>query len=506
MKKRMSALSLALCLLLAGCREVGGPSPSPSPSVEPSPSAEPLAPVEQVFTLPLDPAGGWDPYVGSKSGNMTLAPLVYEGLYELDEAFDYHPVLAQKAAVSEDGLTWTLTLRDGVTFSNGQVWNAAMAAAAVNAARGEKSVYRTRLAGVKSVTAQEGETLVFTLTAPNARFPALLDFPIALVGEEGVWGTGPYVVESARLVRRADWWRGLELSLEEIPLLEIKDADALVAAFNATLLSLAADDPLGSAALGYAGNYQSWEYATSSMVYLGFQCAKGPCRSSEFRQAVSRAVDRRSLVDQALAGHATPAALPAPAHSVLYDTQAAQALAWDPEGAGQALDELGYLLDEGGHRLNGRQALKLALVVNADNLFQEAAGRKVAAALTHLGLEVEVRDLSWEEYKKALDKGDFDLYLAECRMTGDLDPSPFLTKGSGLYYGGFQDKELTDALAQAKQTGEWAEFYQLWVQRSPLAVLCFKNAQMLTQWGQVTGAAPTQGNLFYQFENWSFTS
>lgn len=506
MKKKMLALALCMCLPLAGCGQTADPAISPSPSPSPSPSAEPLAPVEQVFTLPLDPAAGWDPYVGSKSGNMTLAPLVYEGLFELDESFDYHPVLAKEATASEDGLTWTVTLRGDVTFSNGQVLNAAMAALAVNAARGEKSVYRARLAGVKNVTAQEGETLVFTLWAPNARFPALLDFPIALVGEEGVWGTGPYVVEESRLVRRSGWWRGLELPLEEIPLLEIKDADALVAAFNATLLSLAADDPLGSAALGYAGNYQSWEYATSNLLYLGFQCGKGPCKSAQFRQAVSRAVDRSGLVDQALAGHAVAAALPAPVGSSLYDAQAAQTLAWDPAGAAQVLDELGYQTDEEGRRLSGRQTLRLALLVNADNLFHEAAAQSVAAALEQLGLEVEVRALAWEEYKKALDKGDFDLYLAECRMTGDLDPSPFLTRGSGLYYGGFQDKDLTDALAQARSSGEWSDFYALWAQRSPLAVLCFKNAQMLTQWGQVTGAAPTQGNLFYQFEHWSFAS
>lgn len=503
MKKKLLALSLALGLLLAGCGEQGATSPSPSPS--PSPSAEPLAPVERVFTLPVDPAGGWDPYVGSKSGNMTLAPLVYEGLYELDESFDYHPVLAKSAQVSEDGLTWTVTLRDGVTFSNGQALNAAMAATAVEAARGEKSVYRARLAGVKKVAALEGEALVFTLTAPNARFPALLDFPIALVGEEGTWGTGPYVVEETRLVRRGGWWRGEDLPLEEIPLLEIKDADALVAAFNAGLLSLAADDPLGSAALGYAGNYQSWEYATANMLYLGFQCAKGPCRSPELRRAVSLAVDRQALVDRALAGHATAAALPAPAHSVLYDDQAAQALAWDPQGAAQLLEELGYGLNEEGRRMHGRQVLKLALLVNADNLSQ-AAAQTVAAALEGLGLEIEVRALAWEEYKKALDRGDFDLYLAECRMTGDLDPSPFLTRGSGLYYGGFQDGELAAALAQARQTGEWGPFYALWVQASPLAVLCFKNAQMLTQWGQVTGASPTQGNLFYQFAAWNVTA
>lgn len=499
MRRELLALSLAGCVLLAGCGNEKAPALA-SPTA--TPSEVPVLQEVRAFTLPVDPAGGWNPYVGSRSGNMTLAPLVYESLFALDGNFAYHPLLAQRATVSEDGLVWTVELRDGVTFSNGQVLNAAMAAAAVNAARGEKSAYAVRLAGVKSVVAREGETLIFTLSAPNARFPALLDFPIALVGEEGVYGTGPYVVEEDRLAARSGWWRGLELPVKEIPLLEIKDADALVAAFNSTQLSLAADDPTSDHTLGYAGNYQSWEYATSSMVYLGFQCGKGPCKSADFRRAVSRAMDRQSMIDRALSGHASVATLPAPAVSVLYDEEAGGSLDKDLQAAASALNELGYVLGEDGWRVNGRKGLSLTLLVNSDNAYKEALAQLVAQALGQAGVEVEVRSVAWEEYKKALERGDFDLYLAECRMTGDLDPSPFLTWGSGVYYGGFQSAELAQALADARKTGEWAEFYRLWAQEAPLAVLCFKNAQLLTQWGQVEGASPTQGNLFDGFENW----
>lgn len=500
MKRKAMALALALCLLLAGCGEGKAPEGSPSPSA--TPSEAPVLQEVRDFSLPLDPAGGWNPYVGSKSGNMTLAPLIYESLFQLDGSFAWHPLLAKGATVSEDGLVWTVELRDGVTFSNGQVLNAAMAAAAVNAARGEKSAYAVRLAGIKQVVAKEGETLVFTLSTPNARFPALLDFPIALVDEEEVWGTGPYVVAEDKLTARRGWWRGLELPLAEISLLEIKDADALVAAFNANQLSLAADDPTSDRALGYAGSYQSWEYPTSSMIYLGFQCGKGPCKNAGLRRAVSRAVDREGLVSRDLSGHATVATLPAPAASGLYEEEVAKGLAYDLSDAATALDELGYEVGEDGLRYDGRQALSLTLLVNADNVFKEVVAQSVAADLEQLGIGVEVRALVWEEYTKALDRGDFDLYLAECRMTGDLDPSPFLTWGSGVYYGGFSSGELTQALADARKTGKWAQFYRLWAQEVPLAVLCFKNAQMLTQWGQVAGADPTQGNLFYQFENW----
>lgn len=502
MREKWLALPLAGCLLLAGCKSGTVPvAQSPSPAPEQTEQAPVLQEV-RAFTLPVDPTGGWNPYVGSKSGNMTLAPLVYESLFALDGSFAYHPLLARTASASEDGLVWTVTLQAGVSFSNGQSLDARTAAAAVNAARGQKSAYAARLAGVKKVTAQGEDALVFELSAPNARFPALLDFPIALVAGEAVYGTGPYVVTEDKLVARSGWWRALALPLAEIPLLSIGDADALAAAFNANQLSLAADDPTGSQSVGYAGNYESWEYATSSMLYLGFQCGKGPCRDAAFRQAVNRAMDRGGLVEQALMGHAVASALPAPAASALYDEQAARDLSWDPEAAAAALDELGYTMGEDGWRRSGRKNLSLSLLVNSDNAYKETLAQAVAQALGQLGIEVKVNSLAWEEYKKALDRGNFDLYLAECRMTGDLDPSPFLTKGSGLYYGGFQSGELAQALADARRTGQWASFYGLWAQEAPLAVLGFKNAQMLTQWDQVAGADPTQGNLFYQFENW----
>ena len=505
MRREGLALLAAGCLLLAGCKGEKAPDVSQAPSPTPSSAAVEETPAPQEvrsFVLPLDPAGGWNPYTGSKSGNMALAPLVYESLFELDGSFAYHPLLAREAGASEDGLRWTVVLREGVSFSNGESLTAQAAAQAVNAARGEKSAYAARLAGVKKVTAQDQNTLVFELSAPNARFLALLDFPIALVAQDGVYGTGPYVAQEDKLTARAGWWWGLSLPLTEISLLEIKDADALAAAFSADQLSLAAADPTGSDTLAYAGNYQSWEYPTSNMLYLGFQCAKGPCKSAEFRQAVSRAVDREELAGQTLLGHATAAALPAPALSGLYDETAAGELTLDLEAAAKALDELGYTLGEEGTRQNGRKSLSLTLLVNADNAFKEAMARSISEDLGQLGIEVKVQALAWEEYKKALERGSFDLYLAECRLTGDLDPSPFLTWGSGLYYGGFQSAELSQALAQARLTGQWADSYRLWAQQAPLAVLCFKNAQLLTQWGQVEGADPTQGNLFYHFEGW----
>lgn len=501
MRKRVLALAGCVCLALGGCHYQQPVEPTPTPSA--APSADPA--IRQVFTLPVDPVGEWDPYGGGKSGNMTLLPLICESLYALDNAFAPQPVLAQSASASEDGLAWTVTLRSGVRFSDGESLSAEAVAQAVNAARGEKSAYAKRLSGVRKVAAQEDGTVQFQLSAPNSGFLSLLDFPIARVTETGVVGTGPYVRQEGCLVANADWWQEKALPLAEIPLQEAGDADTLVASFNAGAVSVAAADPTGADTLGYSGSCQSWEYPTSTMVYLGFRCSKGPCRDGAFRRAVAQALDRDSLTHQALAGHGVAAALPAPPSSARYDQTAAVQLTYDVTAAGAALEEQGYKLAQDGVRYRGRDPLALTLLVSADNASLEAMANAAAEDLGALGVQVSVRALPWEDYKKALSQGDFDLYLAQSRMTGDLDPGPYFTAGSGVCYGGFSSKALTEALLGARKSGDWGEFYAQWVQDVPVAPICFKSAGLLTRWGQVQGASPTQGNLFYGFENWKIT-
>ncbi len=501
MRKRLIALAGCVCLVLGGCHYQQPVEPTPSPS--PSPSMDPA--IRQEFTLPVDPVGEWDPYSGSQSGNMTLLPLLCESLYALDNAFEPQPVLAQSALVSEDGLSWTVTLRSGVTFSDGEALTAETVVQAVNAARGEKSAYAKRLSGLKSVSAQENGAVLFQLSTPNSGFLCLLDFPIARVTEAGVLGTGPYVRAEGRLVANSRWWQDKDLPLAEIPLQEAGDADTLVAGFNAGTVSVAAADPTGADTLGYSGSCQSWEYPTATMVYLGFRCNKGPCKSSEFRRSVARSLDRESLTRQALSGHGAAAALPVPPTSARYDRTLAAELSRDMAAAGQALEEQGYKLGEDGIRYSGRHPLALTLLVCADNAALDELAQGVAAGLGELGVQVSVRSLAWEDYKKALTQGDFDLYLAQSRMTGDLDPGPYLTAGSGVCYGGFSSKTLSEALQNARKSGEWSGFYTQWVQDVPLASICFKSAGLLTHWGQVQGAEPTQGNLFYNFANWKIS-
>lgn len=186
--RRWLALLLAVCLGLSllGCGQVEDPEPSPSDT----PSPVPTRSVETArFSLGYDPSASMHPITGDSQVNQDLAGLVYQGLYELDNAFTPQPVLAASGAPSGDGYSWTFTMAPGALFSDGTPVTAQHAAASLETAR-TSGPYAARLAGITGVAAVDESTLTVYLSAPNGNLPALLDVPVVLEQENGSapWG------------------------------------------------------------------------------------------------------------------------------------------------------------------------------------------------------------------------------------------------------------------------------------------------------------------------------
>ena len=511
MGRKLAAVLLAgLFLLTAAC---GGPDsalPTPEPSASPTPSATP-APVAAELCLPCYSQGGFHPITGSNRTNLSLGGLIYEGLYEADPNFEAREVLAVSSTVSEDGLTWTFTLRQGVTFSDGTPLTAQHVADSLNLAR-QSTLYAARLSAVTSVTPGEG-TVVVRLSAPNGALPLLLDVPVVLGEGDRPLGTGPYALtgegENLSLTARTGWWRGESLPLDTISLYPIQETDDLLYAFDTREITLVGADLTGSNALGYAGSYETVDYATSVLLYLGFNTRSGLCQDAALRRALSYGLDRGTVATALLSRHAVAAALPFHPASPLWDDGQAAALAYAPQTMLELLGEAGWSRS-GDTMGKGRQTLSLRLLVNQDNTYKVGIADYLAASLTQSGVSVTVEKLPWEGYIAALGRGDFDLYLGEVRLTADFDLFPLLSPGGALNYGGYSNATTTALLTtlraasgEARSTAAKALAQDL-AQQAPFVPLCFKNWSVLVQWGEVSGATPTQQNLFYQFWSWQW--
>ena len=255
--RRYLACFLALTLLLTGC--AFGEKPEPP---EEAPPEESTTPVEEIpFQLAIYPDYSLHPVLAENRANLALASLLYEPLFTVNGAFEAEPVLCEGYTVSPDSLIWTLTLRRGITFSDGTPLTAEIAAAALETARQEGSRYAVRLAGIASITGEE-QTLTITLQAPNGNLPVLLDIPIALDNSQRPLGTGCYTLggeEELSLTARKDWWQGKTLPVDTIPLKSVHKSDELILSFESGDVALVDVDLMGTNALG-------WVY---SIVYNG---------------------------------------------------------------------------------------------------------------------------------------------------------------------------------------------------------------------------------------------
>ena len=319
MRRQIFILFLAFSLLLSACGSEGGAASSSSAS---SPPAEDHSvggsPAPEEFAAPLTlaayPTASFHPVLSGNKANLTLAPLLYEGLFAVDSQFQAVPLLCEGYTVSEDRLTWTFTLRSGVTFSDGTPLTGETAAQALQTALDPASRYAGRLSGVQSIRGGEGQ-VVLTLSQPNSSLPLLLDIPIALGTGARPLGTGPYLLTdsggSLSLTARSDWWQGSgSLPVQEIRLASLTKSDELVSAFNSGEVSLIDVDLTGNSELGSSGSYQVWDYPSTDLLYLGFNASQGLCRDPAVRRSIARAIDRDALAETIFARHAAAAAIP----------------------------------------------------------------------------------------------------------------------------------------------------------------------------------------------------
>ena len=507
--KQLIALLLATVLVLGLAACGGGSAGSPSPSA--SGTGGEAAPVVYRELYVME-ATTLNYLVTSQTTEFELSANFIDTLVQYDQYGVAQHGLATDWSVSDDGLTWTFALTED-TFSDGSPLTADEAAASLRLAMGESSRFSGRMGGVRSVTSQDGAVVV-TLNRPNGALPALLDIPIVKGESEEPLGTGPYVVEGwgedSRLTARTDWWQNKPLPVQTIPLYTVPEPDDLIYAFDAGDISLVSTDLTGTNALGFGGDYETWDYPTSTMLYVGFNCNAGACRDPAVRQALSRGLDRNSVASALYARHAVASALPVHPAAACYDETAAAALDYAPQALADGLTAAGWSKGEDGLWARGRERLSLTFVVSTDNTFRLTAAEYLAGELTRAGIGVELQKLSWTDYQKALAQGDFDLYLGAVTLSADFDPTPLLS--GALNYGKYWNADtnaLTDAYRAAAGTARETAAAALWArlaQEAPFAVLCFQNQSVLTQWGMVSGLTPTQQNPFYGFAHWSVGS
>ncbi|MDN5760582.1 MAG: ABC transporter substrate-binding protein, partial [Tomitella sp.] len=257
---------------------------------------------------------------GSTGG--TEMASVYDLLVRYDaEKSEYVPQLAKSLTESDDHLTWTVGLRDGVTFSDGTPLDADAVVASINRFNENRGANSEQfLAGVKSVEAKDPHTVVFTLNAPWSEFPALLTFghgmilaPAAYADPENFQpiGAGPYTVanfapaNSLELAPREDYWDGKPY-LDTLKFVDIAGGQPKVEAMDSGGIQMAflrSAEWTAEAKNKYSGFYEPLNVAD----VLQINNREGhPGADPNIRKAIALAMDPEVINQRAFNGDGHP--------------------------------------------------------------------------------------------------------------------------------------------------------------------------------------------------------
>ena len=353
--RRLIAVLGATALLAAGCS--GGSGSDDGGGGQASCGGE------QDFTMAINlPPRSLDPAQLDDGLSAYVWSGIFDTLLFLGEDGEVGPNAAEEWEYSEDRRTLTLTLREGMTFSNGDPVDAEAARATIERTRTTPSRLQGKFAAVESVEAPDPRTVVLNLSRPDPSLLVSLAMAAGAIGHPPTFadpnttldpvGSGPYVLSDATaagsnyvLEKRDDYWNAEQFPFQTVTLRVIGDPTAVVNALLGNELNAAFAQSVSLQRIEAAG-YSISEPLPSAIFGLILADREGtiapPLADVRVRQAINMAIDREGIVRSILSGAATPTEQYFSKSNPAYAEDLEGTYEFDPDAARELLAEAGY--------------------------------------------------------------------------------------------------------------------------------------------------------------------
>ena len=406
--KRKPAALLACLLvlsLLAGC---GGSS-----SESRSNTSENRSSVVIAMDPNSEPEAGFDPAFGWGAGEHVHEPLIQSTLTVTNTNLTIDYDLATDYSVSEDGLLWTVHIRDDVKFTDGEPLTARDVAFTYNTVKESSSVNDFTM--LDHAEALDDTTVVFHMTRPFSIWP----YTMAVVGivpehayDSASYGSNP--IGSGRYILK-QWDKGQQVILDANPdyygeqpnmqrvTIVFMEEDAAFLAAQAGEVDLAYTSATYSdqTVEGYSlAAYESVDNRGFNLPAVPEQTTEsGETIGNDFtadvqvRRAINIGVDREEMIDHVLNGYGSPA------YSVCDQMpwyNSASEVTYDPEKAKSLLDEAGWKTGEDGIREKDGVKAELNLLYATGDSVRQALAADFAEQLKELGISCTLEGVGWD--------------------------------------------------------------------------------------------------------------
>ncbi len=384
MKKFIALLLvLAMILGLAACGNTGSKSEQKN---------------EIVVGLSQDLGDSLDPYQMSSAGTREILTNVYEGLYKPNSSGEYVPAIAREYEVSEDGLTYTFKLNEGVKFHNGKDLCNDDLEYSFKAC--EETTLDTSLPNffenADILVNGKGE-VVITLKQPMSDILAYLsliyivpcDYANQLTAPVG---TGPFkfvsrsVQDNVVLEKFEDYY-GEKAKLDKVTCKIYEDTTVMITALNAGAIDFAAHLTLDQVR-GLGDQYNILEGTMNLVQALYLNNARAPFDDVKVRQALCYAIDKDAILEITAEGHGSKLGTSIyPAFKKYFDESLIDYYPYSPEVAKQMLAEAGYP--------NG---FDMEIIVPSNYTPHVNVGAVIVQQLQAVGINAQLKEVEWNTW------------------------------------------------------------------------------------------------------------
>ncbi len=417
---------------------------------------EPQSGGEITVSIVAEPPG-WDPTVStSQEIARVMYHNVYEGLVRIDRNGEIVPALAASWETSDDGLNWTFTLQENVTFHNGDPLTPDDVVAALERATNPDSghTHPEYYEAIESVKA-EGNTVVLTLSAPTSSLLYNLARPDSIIYPAGTEetqrnqpvGTGPFRFaewvqgSNVRLTKYTDYY-GTPAYLDAVTFRIIEDTNAQLAALQAGDIDMVgvALSPENAIQLQGDANIKVTEGSATTEITMALNNTREPLSDPLVRQAITYAVDKNTIVEGAMFGYGTPIGSHASPIEPYYE-DLTEIYPYNPDKARELLAEAGYA-----------DGLTLDFEL-PPYPFEKRAGEVIAQQLSEVGITANVTNVEWTTWlDRIFTQGDYDMTII-----GHSEPRDIGVYGNPDYYYHYDNPEVQKLLADIETTSDEAE-------------------------------------------------
>ncbi len=456
-----------------------------------------------------------DPQATTSYNSFQVLENVFDTLVEPDENLQMQPALAEDWTISEDGLTYTFMLRDGVTWHDGSDFSADDVVYSFRRIIDTPMANNWRFSTVTDISAPDDSTVVFTVSQPTPNLLSNLGGfkGVAVVQQANVEsgeiqtapiGTGPFKLAnytsgtSIELVRNDDYWGGAP-ALDGVTFEFISDPTVALTNLQGGEVNWTDNLPPQQVSGLMDSSEVTVESAPSNDYwYFAANEAREPYSDVRVRQAIAYAIDREAITQAATFGNATINETAIPATSGWY---------FDYAPYTRDLDMARSLLDEA-----GVGDFTMDLMVTSAYPETVTAAQVIAANLAEIGITVEIRTLDFAAWLDEEGQGNFDVFLLG--WLGNIDPDDFYyaqhRTGGGFNFQGYSNPDVDAALDAARVETDMAARKALYDEAAKMIVddasyMYLYNPDVIQGWTPDVEGYIVRGDRAIRFRDVSLT-